>query len=513
MVRDARNAGDQASRVRFFMASEEQMEIDPRQPIPLYFQLKTLLREEILSGRYVGPDDRLPTEHELCERYKISRTPVSRALTELADEGVILRHRRRGSFVNPHWLGRRPDHPEIRVVVPSEGPWARMIRDAAGKPSQINVVKVPRQSLHQMLTHAVAEGQAPDLAVLDSVWAPEFAVAGFIHPLEELNEGWVRQEHEVDFLEPLVRANRYEGKTFGISPFADASGLWYRRQKLESLGLEPPATWAELRTVGRAIAQAGLRDPMVMPGGGMAGETTAYCLIAVLASNAAHVLGAGGVTLGSRAAAQALRFLRRLVEEHIVPPGVVGYDWTQPVRLLAEGRAALSLGGLYEAQTLAEALDVHHHEVWDDFGFTCVPAGPQGSPASVTGGMMLAIFRQAAQPRLAMRLLERIVEPEALARVARSTGRIPSRRSAIELVVPDFPSLSQVAEILEQAVARPWVPSYSRVSVQLQTMLEAVLTGRLSPAASAQRTAEMISAITGLPLVEEREGAASVAAA
>ena len=333
------------------MASEEQLEIDPRQPIPLYFQLKTLLREEILSGRYVGPDDRLPTEHELCERYKISRTPVSRALTELADEGVILRHRRRGSFVNPHWLGRRPDHPEIRVVVPSEGPWARMIRDAAGKPSQINVVKVPRQSLHQTLTHAVAEGQAPDLAVIDSVWAPEFAVAGFIHPLEELNEGWVREEHEVDFLEPHAQANRYEGKTFGISPFADASGLWYRRQKLESLDLAPPVTWTELRTVGRAIAQAGLPDPMVMPGGGMAGETTAYCLIAVLASNAAHVLGGGGVTLGSRAAAQALRFLRSLVEEGIIPSGVVGYDWTQPVRLLAEGRAALSLGGLYEAQT------------------------------------------------------------------------------------------------------------------------------------------------------------------
>ena len=42
------------------------MSIDPQQPIPLYFQLKTLLLEEILSGRY-GPDNRLPTEHELCE--------------------------------------------------------------------------------------------------------------------------------------------------------------------------------------------------------------------------------------------------------------------------------------------------------------------------------------------------------------------------------------------------------------------------------------------------------------
>ena len=37
------------------------MSIDPRQPIPLYFQLKTLLLEEILSGHYGGVDDRLPT--------------------------------------------------------------------------------------------------------------------------------------------------------------------------------------------------------------------------------------------------------------------------------------------------------------------------------------------------------------------------------------------------------------------------------------------------------------------
>jgi DNA-binding GntR family transcriptional regulator len=103
------------------------MSIDPAQPIPLYFQLKTVLLEEIVGGTY-GPDGRLPTEHELCDRYRISRTPVTRALSELADEGVILRHRRRGTFVNPHWLSRRPDQPEIRIVVP-EGPWATMIEN------------------------------------------------------------------------------------------------------------------------------------------------------------------------------------------------------------------------------------------------------------------------------------------------------------------------------------------------------------------------------------------------
>jgi len=47
------------------------MSIDQAQPIPLYYQLKTLLLEEILSGRY-GPEGRLPTEHELCEHYGIT---------------------------------------------------------------------------------------------------------------------------------------------------------------------------------------------------------------------------------------------------------------------------------------------------------------------------------------------------------------------------------------------------------------------------------------------------------
>src|SRR6185436_16821611 len=161
------------------------MSIDPTQPIPLYYQLKTLLLEEILSGLY-GSDNRLPTEHELCRQYAISRTPVTRALSELAEEGVILRHRRRGTFVNPHWLRRRPDQPEVRVVV-SEPLWGHVVREAAPEEIQLNVVTVALPSLHQVLTHAVAEGRAPDLAIVDSVWIAEFAASGFLYALEDLD--------------------------------------------------------------------------------------------------------------------------------------------------------------------------------------------------------------------------------------------------------------------------------------------------------------------------------------
>ena len=477
--------------------------MDPAQPIPLYFQLKTLLLEEILQGRY-GPDARLPTEHELCEQHAISRTPVSRALSELAEEGVILRHRRRGSFVNPHWLNRRPDQPEIRIVVTTGGPWAAMLRAAAeADTGQANVVAVPLESLHATLTRAVAEGRAPDLAILDSVWAPEFAVAGFLHALEELDAEWVRTEHEVDFLPALVAANRYDGQTFGVSAFADVAGLWYRRDELDRRGLAPPTTWSELRDMARALASHARPHPVAIAGGSKGGETTAYCLIAFLASNGAAVLGPEGVELSSGATARALRFLRSLVDEGLMSVDVVGYDWNQPVRLLAERQAALILGGSYEAQVLAETLGVAHREIWNQFAFTDVPAGPNGAPASVTGGMMFGVFKQAARPELAMRLLRRALAPDALAAIARRTGRIPGRRSAVELAAPDLPYLSQTAAMLEHAVNRPWLPSYPRVSAQLGTMLEAVLTGRLSPAVAARRTAEFVGAITGLPLVPD----------
>jgi DNA-binding GntR family transcriptional regulator len=151
--------------------------IDPAQPIPIFVQLKALLLNDILRGRF-NAGDRLPTEHDLCAMYGISRTPVTRALSELADEGVGLRHRRRGTFVNPHWIKRNANSREVRVMVP-EGPWARLLEAAAGDDLSLNIVTVELTDLHQQLVHAVAAGHAPDVAVLDSVWVPEFAAAGF----------------------------------------------------------------------------------------------------------------------------------------------------------------------------------------------------------------------------------------------------------------------------------------------------------------------------------------------
>ncbi len=66
--------------------------------IPLYYQLENVLREKIASGVFAG-GDRLPTENDLIEEYKVSRITVRQALQSLSDEGLINRKQGRGTYV------------------------------------------------------------------------------------------------------------------------------------------------------------------------------------------------------------------------------------------------------------------------------------------------------------------------------------------------------------------------------------------------------------------------------
>ena len=472
--------------------------IDPEVPIPLYYQLKTLILEDIVSGKY-RPGDQLPTEHDLCELYGISRTPTHRALAELQDEGVILRMRRRGTFVNPHWVPRHSPDNELRLMV-TDPMWASQIRANAPEELAVNVVTVGYSDMRQTLTNAVAEGRAPDLALVDEAWIADLAAAGFLVAIDDLDSGWVSSEYESDFVKAFVEGRRFDGHVYAVPEEINVAGLWCRRDMLEIAGVDVPTTWEELRAAAREVKPflPANGQPLAMPGGHVAGETTSYCLLAVLASNGVIMDDPGA--LDSGAAVTALRFLRSFIEDGTMGADVVTYDWLRCPNLLGNGRVAMTLGGSYEAETIAEAAGIRLDAVLDHFSFVPFPAGPQGTPATIAGGMAYAIFRQSSHPRDALRLLEHIVTTEQLVDRARGRPTIPPRHSAIDLMARESSFVAQAAELFSTSVTRPGIPDYHLVSVQLQNMLEAVLTGRLRPADAAERTAEIIAAITGVPV-------------
>lgn len=75
-------------------------------PTGLSHQLAMLLRRRITSGAWlVG--DKLPTLSDLAAEFQVSRVTMQQALTQLAEEGLILRRRGRGTFVTAEPIEQR----------------------------------------------------------------------------------------------------------------------------------------------------------------------------------------------------------------------------------------------------------------------------------------------------------------------------------------------------------------------------------------------------------------------
>ena len=83
------------------------MVLDAQNPIPLYFQLKNIVENQISSGE-LKPGDKIPSENKLCEQFQVSRTTARQAITELVNSGKIVRTQGRGSFVAQYPINKPP---------------------------------------------------------------------------------------------------------------------------------------------------------------------------------------------------------------------------------------------------------------------------------------------------------------------------------------------------------------------------------------------------------------------
>lgn len=84
------------------MHTSSEKKIDFQSILPLYFQLKELIKEDIINKKWkVG--ELIPSENKLSEIYCVSVGTVKKTLSELATEGLVYRKKGKGTYVT------RPD--------------------------------------------------------------------------------------------------------------------------------------------------------------------------------------------------------------------------------------------------------------------------------------------------------------------------------------------------------------------------------------------------------------------
>lgn len=484
--------------------------IDHASPVPLYYQLRLLIEREIAAG-HLQPGDQIPTEAELCQRYSISRTPVRQALLELTREGVLVRTVGRGTFVAP----REMKTIALRVIVPDER-WQWPLNEAAslwndahpGSRMALTFQIVPLNDLYDHLSLAVAQGKAPDISVLDSVWVAEFAYRRYLCPPAEIDARWVDALRQ-DMFPALLQANSYQDDLYALPGNADATVLWYRRDWFAAEGLAPPATWQQLEGAASHFAQPQVQTrygmapyPFIFCAGGAAGETTIYQMLPFLWTNGGDLLREKRVVLDSAANRQTLTFLRDLVlHKELVSPGVTQLSWDGAWRAFARGEVALALGGTYENFLIQSVAGWDGDAFARHVGFVPLPAGPQGTTATLVGGMTYGIYRQTMHVTEVLSLLKLALSPPVLKPFSLQTGQNPAYITATEAIASQEGSfLGRTARLFSQAGSRPSLATYPLVSAQFREMLERCLSGELTVENALRRGAERIAGITALPL-------------
>ncbi len=165
-------------------------------PDPLYLQIKQVIIAEINAGR-LQPDQKLPSERELSERFQVGRMTVRQALNELLHEGKIYTRMGKGTFVLTPKIDQqlrsltgfsedvsiRGKTPSSRILEARVTPASPVTASALRIPPGADVILLNRLRLSDGLPLALESAHLP-YASFPNLLDHDFAVESLYHVLK-----------------------------------------------------------------------------------------------------------------------------------------------------------------------------------------------------------------------------------------------------------------------------------------------------------------------------------------
>ncbi|HXG02983.1 MAG TPA: ABC transporter substrate-binding protein, partial [Candidatus Binatia bacterium] len=183
------------------------------------------------------------------------------------------------------------------------------------------------------------EGRSPgfDVMMLDVIWVPEFARAGWLLDLS----AHVAPGELDEFFPSTVAAATWGGRLWALPWNVNVGLLYYRTDLLARHGIPPPVTWEDLVKSVRLV-QAGEGDPRLdgYLWQGKQYEGLVVNVLEALWAAGTDLLGEDGTLFPDvERAAEALTFLRGLITGGVSPAWVSAGDEELTRRAFGDGRA------------------------------------------------------------------------------------------------------------------------------------------------------------------------------
>jgi multiple sugar transport system substrate-binding protein len=328
------------------------------------------------------------------------------------------------------------------------------------------------------------DGASPtfDVLMLDVIWVPEFAQAGWLLDLSP----WVTQEELAPHFPAAVEVSTWGGRVWGMPWNMNVGVVYYRADLLAKYGLTAPRTWEELVEQAERV-RAGERDPR-LDGVLWQGKQYEGLVCNVLEhfwGSGATLLGNDGRVLPEPARAQAaLAFMRGLVERGVSPGWVTAGDEELTRRPFGDGRAVFVRSWPYALDLFEQADSAVRGKV----GLAALPGHAGGAPgAGATGGFHLAVNRATRHREAAVALVRFLAtEPAQRALTAAGVALYPTRMALYHdpEIMRARPHMPRFHDLMRAARPRPVTPYYLMLSTTVQPEFSAALVGVKTPAAA-----------------------------
>jgi multiple sugar transport system substrate-binding protein len=360
---------------------------------------------------------------------------------------------------------------------------------------RINVIEGPNAAnlIEDLYSSAFLLGESPyDLVLLDIVWTPKFAAAGWLLDLtdrvspEELNAFTVQD----------IEGGRYKDRVYRIPVRADVGILYYREDLLRAADLKPPETFQDLIQASQTLQKQDKVDwGYVWQGRQYEGLSAMFVEV---------LEGYGGfwvnpdtqeVGLDRLEAIQAVEFLRSTIEKGISPPGVTTYIEEDTRRLFQSGQVAFLRNWPYVLPLANQDKSAIKGKV----AIKPMVHAPGETSGACLGGWGFGISQNSSHKEEAWKAVQYFMSREAQKRFILGAGYVPSRKELFTDpdVVAKYPYFPKLLQIAQKAVLRPAIPQYAQASDILQRYLSAALSNRTSPAQAMKAAANETRTLLG----------------
>lgn len=367
--------------------------------------------------------------------------------------------------------------PTLRIAVRKFDPFESAIRrqladfaQAAGVDARVELEPLELNDLHRRLfeERGLADGSV-DIAFLSTDWLAEAQTAGLIADLTPHLKRAPIGDFPHAWSPSLLGLQSFGGGFWGL-PYHDGPAcLIYRKDLLAEAGLEVPRTWDDFHAAARRLhaPQQGRYGTALalFPDG----HNGFYDFCIQVWSRGGEPFGPGAQPqLCSRAAAEALEFLRRLAaDDAALAPGARDLDSVKSGLLFCEGRVAL-MANWFGFAALGERWQ--QSQVKGRVAVAPLPRGggsQGGRSVSLNVFWVLALASGSRRTDLAWSFMRHIATAP-MDRLTTLEGAIGVRRSTwadpqVNRLIPFFHQLEELHEHARELPAHPRLADIAHV--------------------------------------------------